>query len=130
MSLSVSSVFAVAVGGALGCVCRFGIASFFSAGLQFPVGTFSANMIGCFLIGLAYVVFSHNVALPAVLRLSILVGFLGGFTTFSSFGLESIRLIEAGRIQLALVYVLSSNLVGLALVYAGTRLGQLYLEAS
>ena len=128
--MSVSSVVAVALGGALGCVCRFGIASLFSAGLQFPIGTFSANMIGCFVIGLAYVFFSHHVDLPDGLRLSILVGFLGGFTTFSSFGLESVQLIESGHVRLAITYVLTSNLVGLALVYAGTRLGRLYFNAA
>ena len=74
-----------------------------------------------FLIGLAAASFSGGGREP--LRLFLMVGFLGGFTTFSSFGLETLRLLDAGRFSVALVYIMTSNLGGLMLCWVGMRLG-------
>jgi CrcB protein len=112
----------VMAGGALGSAARYAISLGLNPapGAGLPWGTLLANVLGCLLIGwLSQVLGGASEAV----RLGILVGVLGGFTTFSSFGLETIRLVEAGQLSAAAIYVVVSNLGGLAGAWIGWRIG-------
>jgi len=85
---------------------------------SFPLGTFLINLIGCFLIGFLGGL-SEKTTLDPNLRLLLQTGFLGGFTTFSSFGLETVQLFRKGEGVVATANVLGSNLLGIGLVVAG-----------
>ncbi len=115
-----TAVFSVALGGALGALGRFGLASAvqrLSAGV-FPWGTMTVNLLGAFCIGFLAVLFGRTMVPPA-LRMGLLAGFLGSFTTFSTYMLESIRLIQDGEYGPAALNLLLGNAAGLAAVLAG-----------
>ncbi|MEY2924985.1 MAG: fluoride efflux transporter CrcB [Bacteroidota bacterium] len=106
----------VFVGGGLGAAARWGVSQAVQPASHFPWTTFTVNMLGCFLIGmLSYFVIKGN----NTLFLLGIVGFLGGFTTFSSFALEMFRLMEAQEWKTFFSYFLVSNLLGVLLVYVG-----------
>lgn len=111
-------------GGGVGTLMRYGLA----LGLRspsrvwgFPLGTLAVNIVGCFAIGLLWSALSGPWAVREDMRVAILVGVLGGFTTFSSFGLETMQLWSAGHAGRAITYVALSNLLGLTGVWAGLR---------
>ncbi len=112
----------VAVGGALGSVLRYGagiaVGQFWRA--TFPLGTMLINVVGSLAMGLfiGYLV-RTTPSWQSDGRLFVAVGILGGFTTFSSFSLDAISMIERGEIGPALVYVLVSVIVGIAALYGG-----------
>ena len=108
----------IALGGALGAVSRFllGNAVSKAIGSALPYGTFVVNVIGCFAMGLLMTIIVDREMLPAAWRLFLCVGFLGGFTTFSSFAYEGLMLLNEGRLLAVLTYVGGS--VGLGLVAA------------
>lgn len=116
----------VLIGGALGALSRYGVAQLLphSGGMRFPWNTFAANLLGCLLIGLVMGWVAQNQNLRPYLPL-VVIGFLGGFTTFSSFGWETIALFQNKQLQLAVYYVLGTNIAGLLLVFAGYKLSQL-----
>ncbi|MBD2859260.1 fluoride efflux transporter CrcB [Spongiibacter sp. KMU-158] len=106
----------IALGGAAGALSRYGVGQF-ARGLVYhhwPLGTFLVNITGSFLIGLAFVTITEKAAIHSDWRYVLIVGFLGAFTTFSTFSLETVTMLEAGRIGLAMSYALSS--VGLCLL--------------
>ena len=107
----------------LGSIARYAIAVGLPpvASGRFPVATFAVNCIGCLLIGLLAGVFARAPATEAV-RLFLVTGILGGFTTFSAFGLESVNLLRRGEIGFALLYILGSVFVGITAVWLGLRL--------
>lgn len=109
----------VAVGGALGAVSRFLLGNYISkvSGSSLPLGTFAINMIGCFVMGFLMTLIVERQLLSAAWRLLLCVGFLGGFTTFSSFGYEGLTLLTEGRLLAALVYTFGS--VGAGIISAG-----------
>ena len=109
----------IALGGALGAVSRFllGNAVSKAVGSALPYGTFVINVIGCFAMGLLMTLIVDREMLPAAWRLFLCVGFLGGFTTFSSFGYEALILLSEGRLFALMAYVGGS--VALGLVAAG-----------
>jgi CrcB protein len=112
----------VAAGGAAGSLTRYFVGTImqgFSRDVGFPFGTFTVNLLGCFLIGL-YFGF-HERGLPDQTRLLLVVGFLGGFTTFSSFGYETFELITGGNIGVAFLNVFVQCGAGLLLVWAGVQ---------
>ncbi len=115
----------IIIGGALGSLLRFLVADFISTKYSsfFPLGTFSVNVIGSLLIGLLFGLFSMNGQIDDKLKFFIFIGFLGGFTTFSSFALENIKLINEGLISTSLLYILLSNVVGIAIAFAGYFIG-------
>ena len=94
-------------------------------GAGFPFGTFLVNGIGCLLIGLFYGLGEARLTIAPELRLFFAVGFLGAFTTFSSFGWETISLLRGGDLLLGMANILGSNLAGLAAVLTGLWLARL-----
>ena len=123
--LGLKQIFIVALGGAIGSVARYklgGFALHHTQSWDFPVSTFSVNMIGCFIIGLLAALVEHHDLFSQSLRLLLFTGVLGGFTTFSAFGYESVFLLRRGLLSTATGYVLFSVVCGLGAVLAGIKL--------
>lgn len=114
-------LFLVALGGALGAVCRYlaGNAISKAVGSALPWGTFLINLGGCFAMGLLMTVIVERELLPAAWRLFLCVGLLGGFTTFSSFGYEALMLLAEGNILAAAGYAGGSVVLGLVAAGVG-----------
>lgn len=110
----------VFLGGGLGALCRWLIALGMGQSVNgFPTSTLIVNLLGCFLIGVASAYFMQ---VESKLQLLLVVGFLGGFTTFSSFGLELFNLQAAGHFKMFIIYLFTSNLIGILCVILGNRL--------
>ena len=108
----------VFVGGGLGSALRLGVGKLFISSLnKFPTATFLVNMIGCLLIGLFVAYFSKSE--NSFYKLLLVTGFCGGFTTFSTFSNESIFLLKNNQFTLAVIYILSSLIVGLLATFLG-----------
>ncbi len=112
---------AIALGGALGSVLRFAAVGYLTPLLnyRFPFGTFVVNIVGSFLIGVAYVLLLEKTTLPVEWRLFFITGVLGGFTTFSAFSLEILQLWQEGHVFNALLYASSSVILGLLMAFVG-----------
>ncbi|MFC3115176.1 fluoride efflux transporter CrcB [Cellvibrio fontiphilus] len=117
---------AIALGGALGSLLRFAAVGYLTPllGIRFPLGTFIVNIVGSFLIGVAYVLLVEKTTLSAEWRLFFITGVLGGFTTFSAFSLEILQLWQTGYVLNALIYASSSVIVGLLMAFSGMALTQ------
>lgn len=120
----IGSFAAVALGGALGALSRFGISL---AMLRlfpgaFAVPTLIINLLGCLAIGVLYGLWLNRPELSPVLQQGLMIGFLGAFTTFSAFSLDAWRLLENGQSLLALGYVLLSVCLCLTATWAGLML--------
>ncbi len=113
----------IALGGAVGALCRYEFGRWIHswAGSGFPWGTFSVNLAGSFALGFALRLIEHLAFTDAVRGL-VALGFLGAFTTFSTFSYETALLINSGRWERATVYSLGSVLLGLVGVLAGLAL--------
>ncbi len=115
----------VGVGGFLGAIARYLVAGLISYPDEaFPWGTFVVNITGSFLLGLLVGFFAHSPPLHPDLRVGITVGFIGAYTTFSTFALETIDLGGVGSFGLAIMNVLASVVAGLAAVWLGQSLGR------
>ena len=116
----------VALGGALGASARYGIDRLIEAksSAVFPLSTFVINASGCFLIGIVSAALVDRHHLPAWMRIGLVVGVVGGYTTFSTFAQETLDLADIHHIAVAFAYVVASVGVGLLAVYAGTHLGR------
>jgi len=116
----------IAVGGGVGAVLRYGLAGW-AQGLAaaslatFPIGTLAVNLLGCLLIGCGAAAFAEPGIVREEYRLLLLVGLLGGFTTFSTFGLETFELLRERQWAWAAAYVGLSNVGGIAAVIVGYR---------
>lgn len=119
-------IITVALGGAMGAVSRFLVGNIVgkALGSAWPYGTFIINIVGCFCMGVLMTVIVERQLLPAAWRLFLCVGFLGGFTTFSSFGYETISLINNGKLLEAIAYVSGSVLLGLLATAIGVYVGR------
>ena len=111
--------------GAIGTLARYGLQGFVQVkmGSTFPYGTLAINLTGCFLLGLIGQITLNRMVISPELRMAIAIGFFGGYTTFSSFGWETAKMLEAGEWLWASTYVASSVILGLFLSVAGIRLG-------
>lgn len=120
------NILLVAVGGAAGSVCRYltGLAMTRWLGNGFPWGTITVNIVGSFVIGLLTELIARKVSMPMETRLLLVVGFLGGFTTFSSFSLDTMALFERGESLSAFAYVAASVLLSLGAAFGGLALGR------
>ena len=94
-------------------------------GETFPWGTLAVNLIGCFLAGLLLYVLTERFVLNPTLRMVVFIGLLGGFTTFSSFGLQTFTLLQEHQFGLATLNLIASNFIGLALVWVGYTLARI-----
>ena len=112
---------AIAVGGALGALARYGVVRWVARGSSYPLltGTLVANVAGCFALGVILTLVHEREALSATARDFLTVGLLGSFTTFSTFGWETHELIRSGEWRLAGLYIGANVLVGLAAVVGG-----------
>ena len=114
-------VLLIGIAGLFGTLARYYLSGWADQwwGGTFPFGTLIVNLIGCLAIGFLYHATEEKFLIDPVVRSAILVGFLGGFTTFSSFAVQSFNLLGAGEIFLATANILVSNLAGLILVWVG-----------
>jgi CrcB protein len=120
------AVLLVALGGAIGSVLRYETGAFVLRQVgttPFPWGTFTVNVLGCAIAGLLAGLGEHLNYLTADVRLFVYTGFLGGFTTFSAFGVETIALVERGAWGLAALYIVASVLCGLAALWTALKIG-------
>ena len=113
-------------GGGLGAVLRFALTLWIDQRAQtsFPWGTLSVNVVGCFLVGLVATLADEHRMLSPGMRLFLIAGVLGGFTTFSTFGLETWRLVKDGIASLAALNVAASFAGSLSAVILGVLLGR------
>ena len=117
---------AIALGGAIGAVARFSLGQWIgdTLGTEFPWGILLINVLGSFAIGILFVTLVEQAQSNAVFRSFLIVGFLGAFTTFSTFSLQTLALFETGRFIAALTYVFGSVTLSLGAVAAGVLIAR------
>ena len=116
----------IGLAGLLGTLARYALSGFIARrfGETFPTGTLIVNIVGCFLAGFLFYLMQERFLVNDIVRTAIMIGFLGGFTTFSSFGLQTFTLLRDGEMGLATMNVLVSNVAGLLTVWAGYSLAR------
>ena len=124
-----STYIAIAFGGAIGAVSRYWLYSAVQRlhDSGFPLGTFVVNVLGSFLIGVFFVLLAEKAQISEQWRPIIVVGFLGGLTTFSTFSLDALLLFEQGHYNTALFYIISSIVLCLIAAFAGMQLTRVML---
>lgn len=120
-------VLAIAAGGAIGSVLRYVVSTgvYSVAGRSFPYGTLAVNVVGSLLMGLLFVVFIDRLSVPEIWRMALFVGLLGAFTTFSTFSIETLNLLQSGDYSRALVNILLSVFLCIGATWVGLRVGRL-----
>ena len=116
----------IAVGGAAGAVSRYVVDTWVSEQTMssFPWGTFVVNISGTFVLGLLSAMAIDRSVLPADIRLPVLVGFVGAYTTFSTLMLETWRLVESGSNALAIANIVGSGMLGIVALVLGLVVGR------
>ena len=119
-------LFAIAAGGALGALARYGMSNGVYAwlGRGFPWGTLAVNLLGSFLMGLLFVLLIERLSWAPEWRGAILIGFLGAFTTFSTFSIETLNLLEEGALLTAFLNMLVSVWLCIVVCWVGVILGR------
>ncbi len=112
---------AIAIGGVLGCWARYAMTNLVQAiyGRGFPYATLSVNVLACFLMGFLFVETLERLTISPVLRIGILTGFIGGFSTFSTFAMETLLLAEQGEAAKSVLYVVLSVFLGMVATFGG-----------
>ncbi|PYS71989.1 MAG: fluoride efflux transporter CrcB [Acidobacteria bacterium] len=123
-----SKLLLVGLAGLVGTLSRYWLSGVVSRryGDTFPFGTLLVNLGGCFLVGLLFYLLQERATVNETVRAVILIGLLGRFTTFSSFGLQTFTMLQDGKFGLAALNMAASNLVGLLLVWAGYTLAKVF----
>jgi len=116
----------VGIGGCLGSILRFWLGSYISGkmGTRFPYGTLVINITGSFLLGVVFALLTARTNWNPYWRYLIPIGFIGGYTTFSSFEYETLRMIQDGQMGLGLLYVATSVVIGFVAVWGGVIAGR------
>src|SRR5271157_3518412 len=122
----VDKYLAVGVGGFVGSIARFWLATYIGQrmGTRFPYGTFLVNISGSFLIGLVMTILTEKTHLSPTYRYLIPIGFIGGYTTFSTFEYETLRAIQDGQFTIGLLNIVLSVVVGFLMVWTGAIVGK------
>ena len=117
---------AIAIGGILGCWARYAMTNLVQAiyGRDFPYATLSINVLGSFLMGFLFIETLERLTIAPYLRVGILTGVLGGYTTFSTYAMESFLLTEQGEVGKAFVYVFLSTFVGIGAAFFGAYIAR------
>ena len=115
----------IGLGGFLGAISRYYLGGLIAERWpgSFPVGTLAVNASGTFLLGLVVALGVERGLIPEALRVALAIGFIGAYTTFSTWSVETLRLLEAGSFRLALTNLVGSAVVGLASAWLGLKLG-------
>lgn len=123
-----SKLFFIGLAGFIGTLMRYWMSGVVARryGETFPAGTLVVNLAGCFLVGLLFYLMQERFLVNQTVRTVILIGFLGGFTTFSSFGLQTFTLLQEREVGLAFLNLGIANAGGLLLVWAGYTLGKVF----
>lgn len=126
LTLSLSQAFVIMLGGSLGALMRFVVSGSITEklGTSFPYGTLTVNVLGSFVMGFLAMFLVERMGLDPLLRLGIFVGFLGAFTTFSTFSMETMNLFEQGESVRALVNMFVSVAFSVLAVWLGVMLGK------
>lgn len=121
---------AVAVAGAFGCCARLGVNQLVHEhyGQAFPLATLLINVSGCLVMGFLFFYTLEQVSVSPTLRLAIITGVLGGYTTFSAFGIETLLLVQDNKVGQAVLYVTLSVVLSLAAVFTGAWLQRTLLH--
>ena len=117
---------AIAIGGALGCWARYAQSNLVQTvfGRNFPFATLSINVIGSFLMGFLFILTLERLMIPPSVRVGVLTGVLGGYTTFSTFEMETLLLAENGEFFKAALYVVLSVVIGFAAAFGGAYIAR------
>ena len=123
----IETIFYVGIGGFLGANARYWLGGWISGryGTAFPYATLVINVSGSFILGLFMTLITERYVAPPALRLVVAIGFVGAYTTFSTFEYETLALVNSGSLLRALLNVVLSMVAGFAAVWLGTRLAQL-----
>ena len=117
----------VGLGGGVGSMARYLCQKWFNENYPhpFPWGTFAVNLVGCFLIGIIYAASEKTSVLSPQIRLLLITGFCGGFTTFSTFAFENMTLLRSGDAIYFLIYTIASIVIGIGGVFIGMAIMKL-----
>lgn len=117
---------AIAIGGTLGCWARYAMTNLVQAiyGRDFPYATLSINVLGSFLMGFLFIETLERLTISPHFRIGILTGFLGGFTTFSTFAMETLLLAEQGEAGKSALYAMLSLVLGLMAAFGGAYIAR------
>src|SRR5437868_3203797 len=123
----IKNLLLVAVGGGVGSMARYLCQKWVSENHAhpFPWGTFLVNLAGCFFIGIVYAAAEKTTFISPQIRLLLITGFCGGFTTFSTFAFENMNLIRSGNLLYFSIYIVGSVVLGIAGVFAGVSVMKL-----